>query len=97
MGKTKYIGWSYAKAIIREFGAADSRLRPKEQEAVSKAIRDTQRLVDGQERLKLINLVFWKQTRTLDGACLACFVSERTGRQWHTDFIRQVCENLDLA
>lgn len=97
MSKTRYIGWSYAKAIIREYGVADSRLRLKEREAVGKAVKDTQRLIDGKERLKLIDLVFWKKTKTLDGACLTCFVSKRTGRQWHTDFIRKVCENLDLV
>lgn len=94
MPKTKYIGWNYAKSIIRAYG--QNCLREKEKTAIEKTIKETKALPDGMARLQLINLVFWKQNRTLDGACMACYVSERTGRRWHTDFIRRVCENLDL-
>jgi hypothetical protein len=97
-----YIGWGYAKNLIREYGIYQktplkSRIKPKERKAISDAIEQTKRLKDGTERLKLIDLVFFKRTHSLNGACLQCFVCERTGRQWHTDFIRLVCENLDLS
>lgn len=95
MPKIQYLGWNYAKNIIREYGK--SGLRDKERAAVEKTIEETKALSDGMERLRLINLVFWKQSRTLDGACMACCISERTGRRWHTDFIRRVCKNLDLV
>ena len=97
-----YIGWGYAKKLIREYGIYQktplkSRINPKERKAISDAINSTKTLRDGAERLKLIDLVFFKQTHSLQGACLACYVCDRTGRQWHTDFIRLVCENLDLS
>lgn len=100
--RQRYIGWGYAKGLIREYGVHiksphKSRLKPYQERAIQQAVEHTKTLVDGAERLKLIDLVFWKQTHSLQGACLVCYVSERTGRQWHTDFIRLVCVNLDLS
>lgn len=97
-----YIGWGYAKNLIREYGVYQktplkSRIKPRERKAVSDAIEQTKHLKDGTERLKLIDLVFFKKTHSLQGACMQCFVSEMTGRRWHTAFIKQVCENLDLS
>lgn len=62
----------------------------REVEAVRLAIEETEGLRDGSERLALIALVFWKRTHTLTGACDVCHVSERTGQQWHGDFIHAV-------
>ena len=68
----------------------------REVEAVRAAIEETRRMKRGDERLHLIDLVFWKKTHTLDGACRACHVSERTGRRWHTEFIHLVAKNRGL-
>lgn len=97
-----YIGWGYAKRVIREYGTYQKepikcRLKPREIKAVTDAIEQTERLNNGTWRLKLIDLVFFKQTHSLEGACLKCSTSSRTGRRWHTEFIRTVCENLDLS
>ena len=97
-----YLGWGYAKKIIREYGIYQKdptkcRIKPREVEAVRNAIDRTERLKNGTERLKLIDLVFFKQTHSLNGACLQCYTSEITGRRWHTEFIKAVCENLDLS
>jgi hypothetical protein len=97
-----YIGWGYAKRIIREYGTYQKeptkcRLKPRELQAVTDAIEQTEQLKNGTERLKLIDLVFFKQTHSLQGASMKCYVSDITGRRWHTDFIRCVCENLDLS
>lgn len=68
----------------------------REVEAVRAAIEETKRMKRGGERLQLIDLIFWKKTHTLDGACAACHVSERTGRRWHAEFIHLVARNRDL-
>lgn len=67
-----------------------------EYEAVTKAIEKTKRLKTGSDRLKLIDMVFWKQSHTLEGAAYAMFVSDTTARRWHRDFIRLVgfCRGL---
>lgn len=66
----------------------------REVEAVRLAMEETAALPNGHERLMLVDLVFWKQTHTLIGACSACHVSERTGQQWHSDFIRAVARHF---
>lgn len=68
----------------------------REVAAVRLAIEDTETLPDCAERLLLVDLVFWKHTHTLTGACDALHVSERTGQQWHAEFIYAVARHFDL-
>lgn len=62
----------------------------QELESVSSAVRHTQAFRDGDERIKLISLVYWKQTHTLSGAALQCNVDYSTAKRWHKDFVRCV-------
>ena len=100
--RTNILWWGYAKRVAREYGyfqknPDESYIRQFESEAVQRAIEKTKLLRNGEERLKLIDLVFFKQSHSLQGACLKCFVSDRTGRQWHTDFIRLVGIEMGLC
>ena len=60
--------------------------------AVEAAIEETKQLIDGAERLRLIDLVLWKRTHTLQGAAMVVYVSERTAQEWHRQFIYLVAE-----
>lgn len=62
----------------------------KEMESVECAIRHTKVFKDGEERIKLIDLIYWRRTHTLSGAALKCNVDYSTGKRWHRDFIRCV-------
>ena len=62
----------------------------KEMESVESAIRHTKVFKDGEERIKLIDLIYWRRTHTLSGAALKCNVDYSTGKRWHRDFIRCV-------
>lgn len=68
-----------------------------EYDAVTEAIEKTKILKTGAERLKLIDMVFWKQIHTLDGAAYALCLSYETAKQYHRDFIRLVgfCYGLE--
>lgn len=68
----------------------------KELDAVSAAIRATENLPNGKDRIKLIELVFWRRSHTLQGAAIKLHVSERTARRWHTDFIKTVARCYGL-
>lgn len=72
--------------------------KPKQVEfdAVRKAIEGTRRVKAGADRLKLIDLVFWKQSHTLSGAALAVNISYDTAINYHGDFIMLVafCRGL---
>lgn len=68
----------------------------REYEAVETAARETKGMRDGTERLKLIELVFWKQSHTLEGAAQVCHVSYATAKNWHNTFIRTTAEAFGL-
>lgn len=70
--------------------------RQAEYDAVTKAIEQTKRRKNGAERLKLIELVFWKQTHNIEGASLAIGYSEDSGRRFHRDFLHLVGLNRGL-
>ena len=62
--------------------------RKREYEAVRRAIDATERMKSGMDRLKLIDLVFWKRSHTLDGAALMVPCHYKTAQKWHSEFIK---------
>lgn len=64
--------------------------------AVQRAIEQTERMENGGERLQVVDMVFFRQTHTLEGAALMVPCSERTARRWHTDFIKCVAKEYGL-
>ena len=76
---------------------ADAALRElPELEAVRQAIEETRTLPNGEERLEMVRLVFWKKTHTLEGAAMKCHVSYVTARRWHGEFIKDVARAFGL-
>lgn len=70
--------------------------REREYWAVTKAIEMTKKLPNGKSRIKVIDLVYWKQSHTLAGAAKAVCFSERSARRFHTEFIRAVASCYGL-
>lgn len=68
----------------------------RELEAVRAAICTTEALPNGKRRMELVMLVMWRRSHTVFGAALKLGVSERTAKQWHGDFIREVAKNFGL-
>lgn len=76
-------------------------LPPREQrrfDAVDNAIRRTKVIYphDYKPRLRIIELVYFKGTRTLAGAAIEVGCHENTAGKYSADFIRLVAEELDL-
>ena len=67
-----------------------------EYDAVTKAVEATRRLKTGPERLSLIDMVYWKQSHTLDGAAYALGYSYENAKRFHGDFLRMVGLNRGL-
>lgn len=69
-------------------------------DAVEAAIRATLRRKDGLEKLELIKLVYWpknyRQALTLREAGDKLYISERTAKRWHRDFILTVARYRGL-
>lgn len=72
--------------------------KPEQQEydAVRKAILATERMKTGPDRLKLVNLVFWKNSHTLGGAAMVVNVSYETAVEYHRDFIMLTAYHKEL-
>ena len=78
---------------LRQLPAA----RQREYDAVTKAISSTKGLKNGAERLKLIDLVFWKGTHNLSSAAITLFISDSTAKRYSRDFLLLVgiCYGLE--
>ena len=73
-----------------------NRQQQKELDAVEKAIRATRRGPDGKIRLKVVELVYFRDTHTIEGAAQQVHVCYNTAWLWTDKFIRMVGKNLGL-
>lgn len=71
---------------IRELPTTNQR----EYEAVRRAIEATERMTASRDRLRIIDLVFWKRSHTLSGAALMIPCHYNTAQKYHADFILTV-------
>lgn len=98
--KLHYPWWGYIKAIIREYpdrmGKDLSGVAKREYEAVQAAIDATERMNGGEARLRVIRLVHWDGTRTLEGAALMVPCSRRWAAKWQRDFFEEVARSFGL-
>ena len=83
---------AHNNAALRELPEINRR----ELEAVRRAIEETRAMPNGEERLEMVRLVFWKRTHTLEGAAMKCHVSYVTARRWHGEFIKGVAQTFGL-
>ena len=68
----------------------------RELAAVHAAVLKTKKMKNGSERLRLVELTFWRRTHTLEGAALAVHVSYTTAVRWNREFIYLVAERFGM-
>lgn len=73
-----------------------TRQQERELDAVERAIRSTRRGPDGKIRVRVVELVYFRGTYTIEGAAQQVHVSYWTAQKWTDRFIRSVGENLGL-
>ena len=100
MSKPRYRWWGYIKAIIRNYPSVEDRsvqgILLKEKEAVICAIKQTEHMESGTDRMKVIGMVFFQQTHTLEGAALMIPCGYETAKRWVQQFIKLVARNMGL-
>lgn len=89
----RYDWWTYAKSMIRRYKRGY--VNEAERNAVDSAIDATKERIGGDDMLKVIELVFWDRTHTLDGAALQIPCSWRTAQRWQAEFIMEVARNFN--
>ena len=72
------------------------RTKQREYDAVTSAIEITGRMPNGKQVLRIIDLVYWKRTHTVEGAAMKSGYSADRGKQLHGDFIRLVAKYYGL-
>lgn len=86
--------------MIRQYPAREGKyIQGKaldERMAVQRAIDQTMKMDNGQDRLRVVDLVFFKQTHTLEGAALMVPCSYDTAQKYHAQFIKLVAKNYGL-
>lgn len=100
MKKQHYKWWGYIKAIIQEYPRSRSSeltgVELREHEAVKKAVDETMKMDGGANRLKVISMVHWERTRTLEGAALSIPCEKTTAYRWQRKFFEEVARNRGL-
>ena len=71
-----------------------TRQQERELDAVEKAIKTTRRGADGKVRMKVVELVYFRGTHTIEGAAQTVHVSYTTAWRWTDNFVRLVGKYL---
>ena len=95
--------------LCREMGSSDtggpdaavvqklSPVKMREYEAVRKAIESAGSVPgNGCLRVKLVELVYFRGSHTLEGACQAIHISYATGRRYNHDFLCRIAQAFGL-
>lgn len=85
-------GRSVETLVIRELPGTKQR----EYEAVRRAIETTERMRTGAQRLRIIRLVLFEGSHTLQGAALTLPISYDQARMYHREFIYLVARYYGL-
>lgn len=80
-------------AALRELPREEQR----EYEAIKKTVLITQQMRTGKDRLKLMELCYWKKSHTLEGAADKIHISYDTARNYQWEFIMQVAYQKGLV
>ncbi|MEA4922176.1 MAG: hypothetical protein VB031_02275 [Eubacteriaceae bacterium] len=77
-------------------------LPPREQkkyDAVENAIERTEQLHPDtvKERMMIIDLVYWRQTHTIEGAAMRVPCHRNVAGNWQAEFIRIIADELELV
>lgn len=74
-----------------------SPVKMREYEAVRKAVEASSSVPgNGHLRVKLVEMVYFKRTHTLEGVCHAIHISYGTAKNYNNDFLCGVAKNFGL-
>jgi len=64
--------------------------------AIRKALSETLKMRDGEERVRVVEMVYIKQTHTMEAAASQIPVSERTAQRWSQVFIYLCAKHMGM-
>jgi hypothetical protein len=102
MSKLSYTWWPYIRNMIRRYPKRRkcdglNRVDLLETDAVATAINKTLQKEDGEHRVRLIEVAYWRRARvTLQRAAMEIPVSYSTAKRWNKEFFLDVAEAMGL-
>lgn len=98
MSRPKYWWYDYVKKSIMHSvgtGTAPETLQESISDmAVKKVLARTKSQYRGEERLKMIDLVYKKRQHSVPGAAVQLHISEGTARDWNREFVYAVAKEM---
>lgn len=94
MSNPKYLWWGYINNMLRGY---PDKTNEKETRAINEAIEITKGLIDGEERIKAVRLVFFDETHKIAGAAMKIHCSPETAQNWLRDFKYLVAKQHGLT
>lgn len=98
MSRPKYWWYDYVKKSIMHSvgtGTAPETLQEYISDmAVEKVLARTKGQYRGDERLKMIDLVYKKRQHSVPGAAVQLHISEGTARDWNREFVYAVAKEM---
>lgn len=98
MSRPKYWWYDYVKKSIMHSvgtGTAPETLQESISDmAVKKVLARTKGQYRGDERLKMIDLVYKKRQHSVPGAAVHLHISEGTARDWNREFVYAVAKEM---
>ena len=91
MKRAKRYWWGYAKSMVKRY---PDNVNDDERKAVDAAIEATRQLQNGDVRLTVIDLMYFKGTHQMEGAAQMVHYSYDRVKTWHADFIWEVGKNF---
>lgn len=96
MSRPRYYWYGSVKKMISRYTilAQESSLQSAIfQKAIDISLEETKKLPNGEERVKAIEIILIKQTKTAEGVALEMNYSWRTIQNWITSFVNMVGRN----
>lgn len=98
MSRPKYWWYDYVKkSIMRNLGTGTAPETWQEylcDKAVKNVLARTKGQYRGDERLKMIDLVYKKRQHSVPGAAVQLHISEGTARDWNREFVYAVAKEM---
>lgn len=91
-GKSNAISRPTERAVIHDL----QWFKQRKLDAIEEALFELKKKPDGELRAKVIELMYFKKTHTVDGAALFIGRGRATVIRWQADFIREVAARLEL-
>lgn len=101
MSKCYYSWWRYIREIVqlypeRAIMMALTGVALREYVDVKKAIDATEAMPNGNARMRLIQMIHWDKTFTLEGAALQIPCDRATAARWQRRFFEEVARNRGI-